>query len=418
MNEEIHPSAVITGIGAELSGASGVAEFWIALRSARPGVRALQDGAFEKLPNPLGAVVDRRRPVDLLPGIEPRFATSYSDEILLTMAAMEQARQNAGLSPGELDPQRIGIAASSSRGPLQWWCDNSPNGLRTRPGRADALLSLPGAPASLFAVYAGIQGQVSTLSSACVGGHQAIGWAAGQIAAGSADAMIVVGHEFPLVPDLLHAYNALGVLSSRVSEPETAMRPYSLDRDGFALGEGAVALVLENPEHAERRGARIYATVLGQRSENEAAHATSMDATGMSMAGLVTRLLARHGVAPADLSYVCGHASSTGLNDRTESRMMAHLFTGRPRSRWAPLGGNKPVFGHTLGASGIVNAAACALMTYHQELAPTRMVGAVDPDCDHDHVAEGPRRIEVRKTLSLSFALGSQSSALLMGVPS
>ncbi|MFI9018934.1 beta-ketoacyl-[acyl-carrier-protein] synthase family protein [Streptomyces griseus] len=408
--------ATITGIGAQLAGVSGVSDFWCALRSANPGVRRLRETEFEGLAAPLGARVSRRRPVKLLPGLESRFADAYGDDILLTMAAAEQARTDAGLTSEKVDPQRIGVLASSSRGPLQWW-DDQPDTAERGPGRAAALVSLPGAPASLYAVYAGLRGPVATLSSACVGGHQAVGWAADLLAANVVDAMIVVGHEFPLVPGLMRTYEALGVLSGQIDRPEEALRPYSSDRDGFVLGEGAVALTLERAGDVRRRGAESYATVLGQRSENEAAHATSMDPSGRSMAGLVRRLFEGTGVAADNLSYVCGHASATGINDVAECRCLGMLYEGRPHASRPPLGGNKPVFGHTLGASGVVNAAACALMIRHQELAPTRIVGTIDPECAHDHVSEGPRRTRVRSTLSLSFALGSQSSALLLGEP-
>ncbi|MFC9856297.1 MULTISPECIES: beta-ketoacyl-[acyl-carrier-protein] synthase family protein [unclassified Streptomyces] len=417
MRKNASPAAVITGIGAQLAGVSGVSDFWEALRSASPGVRRLRERKYEGLASPLGASVRRRRPVDLLPGLEPHFAHSYGDDILLTMAAAEQSRRDATLAAEQIDPQRIGVIASSSRGPLQWWADQQ-DGAGAASGRAAALVSLPGAPASLYAVYADLRGPVATLSSACVGGHQAVGWAADLLAAGVVDAMIVVGHEFPLVPDLMRAYEALGVLSGQVDRPGEALRPYSSGRDGFVLGEGAVALLLERPRDAWRRGAESYATVLGHRSENEAAHATRMDSSGRSMAGLIQRLFDETEFSAEDLSYVCGHASATGLNDVAECRCLSLLFDGRARSSRPPLGGNKPVFGHTLGASGVINTAACALMIRHQELAPTRIVGTVDPECDHDHVAEGPRRTRVRSALSLSFALGSQSSALLLGEPS
>ncbi|MFD3415880.1 beta-ketoacyl-[acyl-carrier-protein] synthase family protein [Streptomyces cyaneofuscatus] len=409
-------SVAVTGIGAQLATGSGVTAFWEGLREGRPGVRDLYGPEFSSVPNAMAATVERRRPIDLLPGLEPRYAASYSDEILLAMAAAEQARCDAGLPRGGVDPSRLSLIASSSRGPLAWWDSEAAalSGDGDDPPRAAALLGLPGAPASLYAVYADVRGHVSTLSSACVGGHQAIGWAADMLRARLADAVIVLGHEFPAVPSLFRCYNALGVLSHRTDDSSGALRAYGADRDGFVLGEGAVALVLERAADAERRGARPYAHVLGYRSENEAAHATRMDGSGRSMATLIGRLLEEERSKITDVSYVCGHGSATRLNDRSESRALKQLYEGVNRERWAPLGGNKAVVGHTLGASGVVNAAAGSLMLHHQELARTAAFGPMDPECDLDHVIDGPRRTPLKTVLSLSYALGSQSSALLL----
>ncbi|MFD9238015.1 beta-ketoacyl-[acyl-carrier-protein] synthase family protein [[Kitasatospora] papulosa] len=415
-------SIVITGIGARMAGSPSTSAFWENLRAGRPGVRSLTgDPRFTDIDNAMAATVTCRRPSEALPGLDHRHARSCTDEALVAMAVMDQARRDASLTDDAVDPGRLDVVASSSRGPLAWWTDH----IRDRQGadppavpRTAALTGLPGAPATLYAIYGNVRGQVTTLSSACVGGHQALGWAVERLRTEAADAVIVAGHEFPVVPELFTCYNTLGVLSRRVDDPPTACRPYSRDRDGFVLGEGAVALLLERSQSAHRRGARVYAEVLGQRSGNEARHATGMDPTGRSAADLVCALMDDTRRRVGDVSYVAGHASGTSLNDLSECRMMRRLYAGTPPAAWPPLGGNKAVFGHTLGASGLVNAAACALMIHHQELARTRLPGPVDPECDLDHVAEGPRRGEVGLTLSLSFALGSQTSALLLAAPS
>ncbi|MGW0605895.1 beta-ketoacyl-[acyl-carrier-protein] synthase family protein [Streptomyces sp. NPDC002640] len=414
-------SIVITGIGARLAGSPSASAFWNNLRTGRPGARSLTaDAQFKGIDNAMAATVSCRRPSADLPGLDPRHARSCTDEALVAMAVMEEARRDASLTGDAVDPGRVDVVASSSRGPLDWWAEH----IRDRQGddpatvpRTAALTGLAGAPATLYAIYGNLRGQVTTLSSACVGGHQALGWAVDRLRTGAADAVIVAGHEFPVVPELLTCYNALGVLSRRVDDPPTACRPYARDRDGFVLGEGAVALLLERSQSARRRGARVYAEVLGQRSGNEARHATGMDPTGRSAADLVRALLDDTRRGAGDVSYVAGHASGTPLNDLSECRTMRHLYAGTSPAAWPPLGGNKAVFGHTLGAAGLVNAAACALMIHHQELAPTPLPGPVDPECDLDHVAEGPRRGDVGLTLSLSFALGSQTSALLLAAP-
>jgi 3-oxoacyl-[acyl-carrier-protein] synthase II len=255
---------------------------------------------------------------------------------------------------------------------------------------------------------------VSTISNACVGGHQAVGLAADLIASGQADAMIVLGHETPLVPEVFQLYSSDGsnVLAAPEGPPTEALKPYDSRRDGFVLGEGAVAVVLESERSARNRGAHAYARVLASTTINEAAHATRMDLTGESTAELIRGTALRSGVPLEEIDYVCGHGTGTRYNDLSESRAL-RLVYGEGEAV-PPLGSIKPIFGHLLGASGVLNCVASALMLDRQCLVPTLNCVEVDPECVQDHVQEGPRRVPLRNILSLSFAIGSQSSALLL----
>lgn len=169
-------------------------------------------------------------------------------------------------------------------------------------------------------------------------------------------------------------------------------------------------LCLERADAAARRGARVYARVLGCRHLNEAAHPTRMDMSGRQAAALITGLLESVGRTPEQVGYVCGHGTATRYNDLAESRALGHVYDARGLPR-PPLGSVKPVYGHLLGAASVVNLAATALMLRHQVLCLTLNCADPDPECDHDHVAEGPRSGPVGLALSLSFALGSQCSA-------
>lgn len=413
-------SIVITGIGVILPKSFSVDTFWDRVSGGRSAVGPLTrfDAAAAGLPVHAAAEIHGFDHSDFLPGLEPRHAQKYTREITVAMSAAAEAWRDAKLEIGRLDPRRVGILMSSSRGPLDWWSGAFGAGAGTAFADKGAMFrGLPGCPASLSAIHLGAQGTVSTLSNACVGGHQAIGFAVNEIRSGAADVMLVGGHEFPIAPEVARCYLALGdgVLSGERDEPHRAVRPYSADREGFALGEGSVVLVLERESSARERGARSYARVLGGQTMNEAAHATTMDLTGEVTAGLIRRLLDDAGRSAADVDYFCAHGTATRYNDIAESRALRALYPDRSADKLPPISSNKPIYGHTFGIAGIINVAATSLMIHHHRLAPTANLTEIDPECDHDHVFDGPRDAEVELAVSLSFAFGSQTAVVALG---
>ncbi|MBW5420064.1 beta-ketoacyl-[acyl-carrier-protein] synthase family protein [Streptomyces sp. BG9H] len=427
-------SVLVTGIGVMLPGATHVNEFWQDVRDGNSRLGRLTRCA----PGRTGVrVAGELRDFDhrkFLPELSEKFAGRYTRDALVTMSAVEEARRDAGLGSGEIDPLRLSLIASSSRGPLEWVSqalreDDSLNdregdgheaGGAAHFGDSGAMLrGMPGAPATLSAIYGDVRGLVTTLSSACVGGHHAIAFAADLIRAGTADAVVVVGYEFPLTPLVFHSFQAMGdgVLSTESADPRRAIRPYTRDREGFAFGEGAVALCLERESHARARGAGGYARFLSHRALNEATHPFGMDMSGQITASAVAGALKDAGRAPRDVDWFCAHGTATPKNDVAESRMLGALYEGRPRSAWPPLSSVKPVYGHLLGAAALVNAAATSLALHHQCLCSTaNYADAVpDPECDHDHVAEGARATRAELAVSLAFAIGSQTSVLALG---
>lgn len=423
MQRKSESSAVfITGIGSILPGAEFTDTAWNRMFDGSSQITNLSEPFDQPTHEPrFGAQVrdfDHRRH---LPDLSDRFAKRYSREILMALSAVEQAREDSGLDPrsNEVDAERVGILASSSRGPVEWWAQtltqSTYHPAHEPIGVENAIFaSLPGTPATLSAIQIGAQGFVSTISNACVGGHQAVGMAADLIASGQADAMIVLGHEAPLVPEVFQLYSSDGanVLAAPEGPPEAALKPYDVKRDGFVLGEGAVAVVLESERSARNRGAHTYARVLATTTINEAAHATRMDLTGASTAALVRGTALRSGVPLEEIDYFCGHGTGTRYNDLSESRALHRLYGESGAA--PPLGSIKPIFGHLLGASGVLNCVASALMLDRQCLVPTANCLDVDPECTQDHVQEGPRQAPLRHAMSLSFAIGSQSSALLL----
>lgn len=410
----------VTGIGTFLAGASNVNEFWQNLYHGQSQIGRLSRYRAEGLPVHLAAEIkdfDHRKH---LPDLEDKYAAKYTRDILVTMSAVEQAREDAGLRRDSVDPRRVALISSSSRGPTGWWESALQGDGEAFEDKTALLRSLPGGPSSMAAIYSDIQGLVTTVGNACVGVHQAIGLAMDHLRAGSADIVLVSGHDFPIVRSVARLYLSLGdgVLTSQQDDPATAMKPYSRDRDGFAFGEGSVVLVLERASSAERRGVRPYAQLLAGRSHNEADHPTTMDLTGHKTARLFRELTAASGHTPDDIDYVCGHGTATGYNDLAESRALKALYPERAAADLPPISSNKPVYGHCMGVSGAVNVAATSLMLHHQKLAPTLNYHDPDPECDHDHVGLTGREAELTYATSLSFAFGAHTSVVSLGAVS
>ena len=402
-----YANVVITGIGPFLPGVTDSAGLWLSLREGTTHLQTFPKDIREATGIHAGGRICRKTQYPQVPHLPERHAAKYSYEILAVLAALQAARADAGLEDHSVAPERIGIIGSSSRGPVEW--------LTTRQSGDAIFSSLPGSPVTMSAILVGAKGLVTTLSNACVGGNQALLIAADQIELERADVMFVIGYDFPLVPRITSIYTSPKTrVISRCEDGPRAVKPYDRDRDGFLLGESAVVLVLERTGHAIGRGARAYASLRAGISLNEAAHATRMDVTGATTAATLSAVLKQGGITPRSLDYVCGHGTATYYNDLTESRALRELF-GPRRTEWPPLGSVKPNFGHLLGAAGILNAAASALMLQHQTLAPTINIINPEPECDHDHVKEGSRETSLENVATLAFAIGSQSSALLLG---
>ena len=413
-------SIVVTGIGVALPNTGSVEQFWSNISGGHSQVGRLTrfDGERAGLPVYAAAEISGFDHRPFLPELTDAHAAKYSREILITMSAVAEARRDAGLRSDGVDPRRLGIVMSSSRGPFSWWRDVLTGADPAAFGDKGAMFrGLPGCPATLSAIYNGAQGLVTTVSNACVGGHQAIGLALRELRSGAADVMLVGGHEFPIVPEVASCYRAMGhgVLSSERQDPSRAVRPYSDDREGFALGEGSVVLCLERGSAARARGARVYAEILSAATLNEAAHPTTMDLTGKVTASVIEDALAVAGRAAGDVDYFCAHGTATRYNDIAESRALRALYPARSTGQLPPLSSNKPIYGHTFGLAGIINVAATSLMVHHQVIAPTINFTAPDPECDHDHVFEGARPAKLDLAVSMSFAFGSQTAVVAVG---
>ncbi len=414
---------VITGIGTILPNAFDLENFWDNLKNGKSQIDYLTRFPTEDFAIKVGAEVRDFDYKKFLPDLDPKLAKNYNHETLVLMSAMELARKNAKLEKDSIDPTRVGFIDSSSRSSLAWWEHAWKRYTELKDesvfDRYAVLTSMSSNPTSLTAINSNIQGFVTTISAACVGGHHAISLCFQAIRKGRADVMYAGGHEFPLIKPLMQMYSdpQSRVMSLENEDPKNAMRPYDRKRDGFSLGEGAAVLCMESYEHAKARGAKIYAEVFGTLSYNEADHAMRMDITGKKAASGIKKLIQISKRNLDDVDYFCGHGTATYTNDLAEGRSMKLIYEGVPKEKWAPLGSIKPIYGHTFGAAGILNVAATALMIDEQTLCPTINLKNVDPECDQDHISEGYRKAKIDFAISLAFAIGSQSSFISLGVP-
>lgn len=262
----------------------------------------------------------------------------------------------------------------------------------------------------LAAAILGVRGPTYTYSSTCASGVVAVGHALRELEHGDIDIALAGGHDAALLPPVYQMYRDAGLLSLEQEDPRRAIRPYG-GNSRNALGEAAVTVALESREHADARGAEALATLVGYRYGNSGLHPTNIEATGDRAAELIESLLARHGVSPEQVGFVVGHGNGVEGSDRAELAYMRRVFGDRAPQ--VPLVTVKPIYGHTLGASGVVSLAAAALMLKNQFIVPTiNMDPQNDTGVAHQPNVGAPRACETG--LVVCFGISGQNGVLLL----
>ncbi len=266
------------------------------------------------------------------------------------------------------------------------------------------------AVAGQAAIRFGLQGTCYATSSACASSSHAIGQAFRTIQWGEADVMLTGGSEAATTELGLAGFCSLKALSTRNDAPQLASRPFDRDRDGFVMGEGAASLVLEELEHAKKRGATILAEIVGYGSTDDASHITAPNEDGDGPTRAIEQALADGGLAPADVDYVNAHGTSTHLNDKIETLAIKRAF-GDQAARLA-VSSTKSMCGHLLGASGAIELAVTTLSVLRGQVHPTINYGTPDPDCDLDYIPNEARDLNVRAAISNSLGFGGHNTCL------
>jgi 3-oxoacyl-[acyl-carrier-protein] synthase II len=395
---------VITGVGAVTPVGDTVAETWAALLAGRSGVALITDDErVADLPVRMAGQL-KTDPAERLDRVEGR---NLDRTQRIALIAAREAWADAGKP--DVDPERLSVVVGTGIGGAitlldQWDTLREKGPRRVSPFTVPMLM--PNGPAGLIGLEIGAQGPVRATVSACASGADAIGLAYDTILLGRADVVVTGGTEACIHPIPLAGFAQMRALSTRQDDPEAASRPFDADRDGFVMGEGAGILVLESEAHALARGATIYAELAGVGITADSHHMTAPEPTGAGAARAMRLALQSAGLAPEQVGYVNGHATSTPIGDIAEANAIRSVLGN------VPVSATKSMTGHLLGAAGAVEAIVTALSVRDGVLHPTRNYEKPDEQCDVDCVPEGARRVAVEAALSNSFGFGGHNVSL------
>ncbi len=407
----------VTGLGPITAVGTGLERFWEGLRRERSPIRAITRFDAQPWRTRIAAEVDDFDPTIFM---EARAARRLDRFGQFSIAAARLAIADAGIRPDELDPDRTAIQMGTALGGMGY-AETQAHAFYGGPGNARsidprvALTTFGGAASCSIAIDLGYTGPNATNAMSCASGTIGIGEAWRLIRDGSADAAIAGGIEAPLAPMCFGAFAVIRAMSTRNDDPEHACRPFDQDRDGFIMGEGACAVLLERHDLALARGAHIYAEILGYGCTNDAFHMTAPRPEGTQAIRAMRIALDAARLGPDQIEFISPHGSSTPLNDSTESSAIKQLFG--ERAYHLPVSGTKPYHAHALGASGAIEAAVCCLAIDRGWIPPTLNFECGDQSCDLDYVTGSGRSLKPRYALSNSFGFGGINAALVFGRP-
>jgi 3-oxoacyl-[acyl-carrier-protein] synthase II len=272
---------------------------------------------------------------------------------------------------------------------------------------------IPNMGAAWVSMELGTKGPLSSECTACAASNMAIGDGLDAIRLGRADVMLCGGTEAPVTQVGIAGFSAMRALSRRNADPEGASRPFDAGRDGFVMGEAAAILVLEELEHAKARGAKIYAELLGYGTSSDATHITEPDPSGQNPARAMLMALADAGIVGSEVGYINAHGTSTPLGDASETRVIK-IAMGDEIARRTPISSTKGATGHTLGASGAVEAMFTVMAVTHGKLPPTINYEDPDPQCDLDYIPNEARDADIQVGVSNSFGFGGHNASIVL----
>jgi len=404
---------VITGVGLVTAVGLGSEKTWHSLLKGISGAGPITRFDPSQFPTQIAAEV---KDFDPSPFMERKEVKKMDTFIHYAIAASDFAMKDAGLAGLEAtERERTGVVIGSGIGGFGVIEKEHETMLKQGPRRISPFFI----PSSIINLAAGqvsirysARGPNSAPCTACSAGSHAIGDSFRIIQRGDADIMISGGSEAAITPMAVAGFDALKALSTRNDEPAKASRPFDKERDGFVLGEGAGILILEELEHARRRGARIYAEIVGYGMSGDAHHITAPHPDGGGAARAMRATLEDAGVGPDQVDYINAHGTSTPPNDRTETAAIRSVFG--PHAYRLAISSTKSMIGHPLGAAGAVEAGVVAFSIRDQIIHPTINQEVPDPECDLDYVPNVARRASIRFALSNSFGFGGTNACLLL----
>lgn len=402
---------VVTGLGAVSPLGNDVPATWENLLAGRSGVDYITHYDASEFKTRFAAEVKGFDGAELFGGREARKMDRFTQ---FAMAAAGQALADSGLLITDSNRDRVGVLVGSGVGGVSTLVDqvqvfNERGYSRVSPFLVPMMIL--DSAAGIIAIQMGLRGPNMAVATACATGTNAVGEAAEVIRRGQADVMLAGGSEAAILPIAMAGLNSMTALSTRNEDPRGASRPFDLYRDGFVMGEGSALLILEEFEHAQSRGARILAEVIGYGFTNDAYHISAPAENGAGAARCMRMALDDAGKTVDQVDYINAHGTSTPLNDKSETAAIKTIF-GQSAYR-TPVSSTKSMTGHLLGASGALEAVVCVKVLQDQILPPTINYETPDPDCDLDYVPNHSRPCQVNVVMSNSFGFGGHNACIL-----
>ena len=402
---------VITGLGTVNPLGLSVAETWQALCAGKSGVGVITDYDATDFVCKIAATVKN---FDISSLMTVKEASRVDLFIQYALMACEQALADAKL-PESVNKDRFGVAIGAGIGGIGT-IEHAYQTLMDKGPKRISPFTVPGLVINMaaghIAIRHGLRGPNFAVATACTSGTHNIGFAVRTIAYGDADIMLAGGSEKSSTPLAMAGFSAARAMSTRNHEPEKASRPWDAERDGFVLGDGSAVLVLESLEHAQARGAHIYAEITGLGLSDDAFHVTGPSEQGEGAALAMANALADARLAPSDIDYINAHGTSTLAGDLAETRAIKSLFGAHAYQ--LAVSSTKSMTGHLLGAAGALEALITTLVIQHGQIPPTINLENPSAECDLDYVANKARPRKVRAAISNSFGFGGTNGSLVI----
>ena len=404
---------VITGIGIVSSVGIGKDAFWHGIIHGKSGVRRVTQIPDNQ--QPASKIAAEVTEFDPSKWMEPKQIRRTDRFIQLGIAASKLAVEDAKLDSSTLDPKRVGVVVGSAAGGFQSIEEQFRILMNKGPDRCSPMtvpMLIVNMAAGWISIIHNAQGPNLCTVTACATSAHSVGDAYRLIERGEADVIFAGGSEAPITSLVMSGFSSARTLSTRNNEPEKASRPFDKDRDGFVIGEGAAILILESLSHALKRGASIYAEIVGYGSTADAFDIVQPRPDGAGAGRAIEQALDQAGAKPEAVNYINAHGTSTWLGDKAETRAIKNVFGDYAKK--VMVSSTKSMTGHLLGAAGALEAAVCVLAIKNSIVPPTINLDNPDPDCDLDYVPHTARHgVDINLALSNSFGFGGHNCSLL-----
>ena len=402
----------VTGMGVVSALGEDIDTFWNNLTSGKSGLGPVTHFDTEGFPT---KVAGQANDFDVTKYMDPKEAKRNDRYTHFGLAASKLAVEDSGIDFDTVDRDRVGVIVGSGIGGMETIEQQARNLIEKGPRRVSAFMIpalISNIASGVVAIEYGLKGPNFGVVSACATGSHAIGESMRIMQSGDADIMIAGGSESSITALAFAGFCSMKAMSSNYNDdPTTSSRPFDLNRDGFVMGEGAGVLVLETESSAKKRGAKVYAEVVGYGCTNDAYHITAPTPDGYGLSLAIKNCLKKAGVNPEQVDYINAHGTSTKYNDLTETGCIKNVFGEQAYK--IPVSSTKSMTGHLLGAAGAIEAIACIKSINTGVVPPTMNYSTPDPECDLDYVPNEAREVKVDYALSNNLGFGGHNTSIL-----